>query len=245
MPSAADRRCAPGRRGPPGSGKSPGLRRRPATGASVASTTTSGPESPPADRHARARCGTSERCAEVEVPHRHAGLLQGGLEGEAAADQEGHQVVTPVRRGVQVSRCSPVVVDPVGGEVGAEVAAEERGRGGPGLGHVEDRAGPWVALGEEQEVEGAVPGSGQEVRLGRARRPAGGVRLPAPRGTFCRASRGVVGACRAAGDRLPRRRRHRRPPVGSTGTAAPAPAAPGRPGPRPHRRPRLPPGSRR
>jgi hypothetical protein len=58
------------------------------------------------------------------VPHRHAGPQQGILEGERAADQKRHEVVAPVVSDVSrfVDQFA-VAVDPVGGQIGAQVGA--------------------------------------------------------------------------------------------------------------------------
>jgi hypothetical protein len=123
--------------------------------------------------------------AGLDVPHRHAGLEQGALEGERAAEEEADEVVAPP--GPQAGRLLDelaVAVDAVARQVVAQVGAggDEARLGGAGLGDVEQRARLGVALAEEEEVEGQLARHDDEVGLdeaeGQAGRRAGQFALP-------------------------------------------------------------------
>ena len=114
----------------------------------------------------------------LDVPQRDAVLGQRRLEGERAADVEGHQVVAPVREQVGRLVDEPAVAPhAVAGQVGADVRAGREGGGGlADVADVEHRAGLRVALGEQQEVVGPVLRDGDQVRLGVPGAPARGGR---------------------------------------------------------------------
>ena len=114
------------------------------------------------------------------------------LEGERAADGEGHEVVAPQRPDVgrlvdQLAFAPDAVARQVGAQV--EVGGQRRQRRAAGIADRQHRAGPRVALAEQQEVV-------------RRRRSAGSPGWPAPgrrpgrwcgprrrrRGTRCRTS---------------------------------------------------------
>ncbi len=93
----------------------------------------------------------------------------GRFEGEAAPEEEGHEIVPPEIGDVGhfVGELA-LPVDAVPGQVVAQVRAGrgEARHGGARLGHVEDGAGLPVPLGEEEEIEGQVLRKDGEVRLG-------------------------------------------------------------------------------
>src|SRR4029077_8443889 len=104
----------------------------------------------------------------LDVPHRDARVEQRPLEGERAAEQEGHQVVAP--EGAHVGHLvghHPVLVDAVARQVGAEVGAGRHADrlGRAHVGDLDQRARPRVALAEEQEVVGLLPRQHREVGL--------------------------------------------------------------------------------
>src|SRR6185312_10755701 len=95
--------------------------------------------------------------------------------GEAAADEEAHEIRAPDvahigRLGGQLA----VDPDAVAGHVGADVAVGERPGDLARVEHVEHRAGLGVALGEEEEVPGQVARDGDQVGLRVAVAPARG-----------------------------------------------------------------------
>ena len=116
----------------------------------------------------------------LDVPHGKAGLDQRRLEGEAAADQERHEVVAPLGARCRSAR-RPARRAGRRGTSAASVRRSAPGRhadrlGRPRLDHLEQRAGLRVALAEEQEVEGRPRAAGHQVGLHEARRQAGGGR---------------------------------------------------------------------
>jgi hypothetical protein len=85
-----------------------------------------------------------------------AALLQRGLEGEAAADDKGDQVIPPVLRDVRwLVHLHAVFVDGVLRHVSPDVTAgEQRTARLAGVEHPQDGARLGVPLREQQHVEG-------------------------------------------------------------------------------------------
>ncbi len=109
------------------------------------------------------------------MAQRDSGVGKGVLEGEAAPEEERHQVLAPVREDVgRFLGEGAVPPDPVAGQVGAQVGAR-RQRGAPhaGSGDVEYRAGLGVAAAEVGQVGRPVGGHGDQVGLDVAGCPAG------------------------------------------------------------------------
>ena len=101
-----------------------------------------------------------------DMPERNAGGEQRLLEGEGAADDEGDEIVAPIapqprRARRPARRCARRGI--------SACRWRYRGRGqargcaaAAGLGHAEQRAGLWIALGKAQEIGGK--GLGQHAR---------------------------------------------------------------------------------
>ncbi len=112
----------------------------------------------------------------LEVPHRDACGNERTLEGEAAAGQEGDQVIPPVPGDVSwLGHQVPVLPDPVRGQVRAQVGAGRQARRRvAGHGHVEQRARAGVAADEPLELAGGVLRQDDQVGLSEPRRAARG-----------------------------------------------------------------------
>src|SRR6266851_2701089 len=112
----------------------------------------------------------------LEVAHRDACGNERTLEGEAAAGQEGDQVIPPEPGYVSwLGHQVPVLPDPVRGQVRAQVGAGRQARRrAAGRGHIEQRAGAGVAAGEPLELAGGVPRQDDQVGLSEPRRAARG-----------------------------------------------------------------------
>src|SRR3989442_1560929 len=115
--------------------------------------------------------------AVLDVPEPDPRLQQRPLERERAAQEEGDEVIAPVRRGVgDLVGEHAVLVDPVARQVGAEVRARRHAHRlrRADVGDFQQRARSWITLAEEQEVVGSVPGEHREVRLDVTLAEAGG-----------------------------------------------------------------------
>ncbi len=115
--------------------------------------------------------------AAIHVTQRDAGIHERPLEGEGAAEEEGDEVVAP--EGLNVRDLvgeHTVLVDPVARQVRAQIRprgdADRLGRAH--IRHLDERARPWIALAEEQEIVGVVPRQHGHVGLDEARPEAGG-----------------------------------------------------------------------
>ena len=112
----------------------------------------------------------------LDVAERDARVHERPLEGEGAAEQEGHEVVAP--EGLDVRHLvgeEAVLVDPVAREIRPEIGAGRRAHGldRAHIRHLDERARARVALAEEQEVVGVVPGQDGHVGLNEAGAEAG------------------------------------------------------------------------
>lgn len=126
-----------------------------------------------------------------DVPHLEARLDHGRLEGEAAPEEEGHEIVPP--EGGDVCHLVgelALPVDTVSGNIGADVRAGrgEARHGGARLGHVEHGAGLFIPLGEKKKIKGEVLGQNGQIGLGIAVAHAAGLSgdfAGADHGTHC------------------------------------------------------------
>src|SRR5690606_14625556 len=180
-----------------------------AVGTSAAGTgridTTSSPDSRPAGRHCRfvRNMATFRPCS--MLAHRDAGVDQGALEAERAADEERHEVIGPQVRDLR-HLLDQLAVPPyaIERQVRAKVCVRgELGARRAGLGDIEQRHRLRVALAEQQHVPGPVARHDDEVRLGDAGRVTAGRQDRT--GPVCRARtfRGVSpGGDRAVADVL-------------------------------------------
>src|SRR6266850_6570088 len=113
----------------------------------------------------------------VDVTHRDARVEQGPLEGERAAEQEGDEIVAPERAHIgDLVGEHAVLVDAVPGNVRAQIGPRgyPHGLGRAHVGYLDQRAGPRVALAEEQEVVGLFLRQHREVGLHEAGGQPGG-----------------------------------------------------------------------
>src|SRR5712692_1673116 len=112
----------------------------------------------------------------LDVTERDARVHERPLEGEGAAQQEGDEVIAP--EGLDVRHLvgeDTVLVDPVARQVGPQVGARRRADrlGRAHIGHLDQRTRARVALAEEEEVVGVVPGQHGHVGLNEAGAEAG------------------------------------------------------------------------
>ena len=138
----------------------------------------------------------------LEVTQRECSVLQGILEGEAAAEQESHHVVLPVRQGIGGLSAArlPVDVHAVARGIAANVGAgsESKRLGVANRGALQERA--WLGVGDAEglEVVGQRRRQHDEVCLDVAGGQAGGGR--SPRAIAARCPHGRTGFESFSGD---------------------------------------------
>src|SRR5215210_2480825 len=104
----------------------------------------------------------------IQVCEAQSRVEQSFLEGEAAADQERHQIVLPVRRYLRrLVDALAVLVHPIFRNVGPQIriGSHHRRSGGAHVRDLQNRTGFWVPDTELQEVEGVFLRQYYEVRL--------------------------------------------------------------------------------